>query len=65
MDKRLCLSNSDKKIAGVCGGVADYFNIDPTIVRIVWAVGILMGGIALPLYIICALVIPKNPSQFF
>jgi phage shock protein C len=67
MNKRLYLSRSDVKISGVCGGIAEYFNIDPTIVRLVWVIGSLIlgagfGGIIA--YIICAIVIPKNPGLF-
>ena len=51
---------SDKKIAGVCSGVAEYFNIDPTIVRIIWGVLILVYGVGLIAYIIAAFVMPDQ-----
>ena len=51
MEKKLYRSN-DRRIFGVCGGVAEYFGWDPTIVRVLWAVFSLSGGIGLPLYII-------------
>lgn len=60
MEKRLTKSISDKKIAGVCGGIAKYLNIDPTVVRIVVALLILGYGSGLLLYIICALVMPEG-----
>jgi phage shock protein C len=50
-------------LAGVAGGLATYFDIDPTIIRLTWALGLLATGpIALLLYIICALVIPREPE---
>lgn len=59
MSKKLYLSDTDKKLAGVCGGIAEYFDIDPTIVRLIWVFFALMatGVIA---YIICAVVIPHK-----
>ena len=60
MERRLCLSSSDKKIAGVCGGFAKYLDIDPTLVRIGYAALILFGGTGVLLYIICALVMPEE-----
>lgn len=60
MERRLCLSSSDKKIAGVCGGFANYLDIDPTLVRIAYAVLVLFGGTGVLLYIICALVMPEE-----
>jgi len=59
--KKLCKSNTNKVISGVCGGIAEYFNIDPTIVRVIWALFTLfsafMGGIIF--YIVCAIVMPN------
>lgn len=60
MERRLCLSSSDKKIAGVCGGFAKYLDIDPTLVRIAYAALVLFGGTGVLLYIICALVMPEE-----
>lgn len=60
MEKRLCLSTTDKKIAGVCGGVAKYFGLDPTLVRLAYAVLVIFGGTGILLYIICALIIPRE-----
>lgn len=56
MEKKLRKSKTDKKICGVCGGLAEYFGIDSTIIRIVWLVSILFFGTGLLLYIIFALV---------
>jgi phage shock protein PspC (stress-responsive transcriptional regulator) len=61
--KRLGKSN-DKKIAGVCGGVAEYFNIDPTIVRLAWGVLALMWGTGILIYILCAFVMPKSDRLY-
>ena len=63
MQKKLYRSVSDKKIAGVCAGVAKYFNIDPTVVRVAWAIVSLFAFIGVVAYIICALIIPEEPSN--
>ncbi len=60
MKKRLYRSTTDKKIFGVCGGLAEYFNIDPVIIRVVWAVFALFYGMGLLLYLIMAFVLPKD-----
>lgn len=60
MGKRLCKSVSDRKICGVCGGVAQYFNIDPTIIRLIWAVLIVCYGTGLLVYIVAAIVLPNE-----
>ena len=61
--KKLYKSNTDKKIAGVCGGIAEYFNIDATLVRLGWVVFSLLGGSGLLAYIIASIVIPVDPDQ--
>lgn len=58
--KRLYLSD-DKKIGGVCGGIAEYFNIDPTIVRLLWILLTLANGVGILLYLIALFVIPESP----
>ena len=63
MEKKLYKSQKDKKIAGVCGGVAKYLGVDSTIVRIIWAACILLGGTGLLLYIIAALVMNDDPDE--
>ena len=60
--KRLYRSRSDRKIAGVCGGMAHYFGIDPVIPRIVWLALILAAGTGLLAYVICWVVIPIEPE---
>ena len=57
---RLHKSSRDKKIAGVCGGLAESLGIDSTIVRLVWALMIFGWGIGVPLYIICAIILPEE-----
>ncbi len=61
MQKKLYRSNTDKKLCGVCGGFAEYFDIDPTIIRLIFIFLTLFGGGGLLIYLICALVIPKSP----
>jgi len=56
MEKRLTKSRN-KVISGVCGGIAEYFNIDPWLVRIVW----MLTGVGLIVYIICACCLPEPP----
>ena len=60
-EKRLYKS-TDKKISGVCGGIAEYFGIDPAIVRIIWACTFLFKGAGLIAYIIAAIVMNENPG---
>ena len=61
MKKRLYKSNTDKKLDGVCGGIAEYFNIDSTIVRLALVLFCLAGGSGILAYIIAAIVIPSEP----
>ena len=61
MEKRLYKSNKNKMLAGVCGGIAEYFNIDPTLIRLGWIVFSALGGSGILAYIIAAIVIPQNP----
>ena len=49
----------DKKLCGVCGGIAEYFNIDPTIVRLAWLLLVLCAGTGIWAYIIAAIVMPE------
>ena len=58
--KRLYKSNSDKKLAGVCGGLAEYFDVDSTIIRLAWVLFTLAGGAGLLAYIIAAIVMPNR-----
>lgn len=61
--KKLYLSDYDKKISGVCGGLGEYFNIDPTLIRLAWVIlslaTAIVGGIII--YLIAAAIIPRRP----
>ncbi|MEE1272310.1 MAG: PspC domain-containing protein [Bacteroidales bacterium] len=61
--KKLYRSNINRKLCGVCGGLAEYFDLDPTIIRLLVVILTLFGGGGLLIYLICALVIPNNPIQ--
>ncbi|MCD7921752.1 MAG: PspC domain-containing protein [Clostridiales bacterium] len=61
MKKRLYKSDENRVLCGVCGGVADFFGIDPTIVRLIWAIMIIFAGIGLWVYILAAIIIPRRP----
>lgn len=61
MEKRLYKSNSNKMVDGVCAGIAEYFGIDPTLVRLGTVVLCCMGGSGILAYIIAAVIIPRNP----
>jgi putative stress-responsive transcriptional regulator len=61
MEKKLYKSNQNKMLDGVCGGIAEYFGIDPTVVRLIWVLFSLMGGCGILAYIIAAIIIPRNP----
>lgn len=61
MEKKLYKSNQNKMLDGVCSGIAEYFGIDPTVVRLIWALFSLMGGCGILAYIIAAIIIPRNP----
>jgi phage shock protein C len=59
--KRLYKSRTDRMIDGVCGGIAKYLNLDPTLVRIAWVLLTLLGGSGILLYIIAMIIMPKEP----
>lgn len=61
MEKRLQRSRRDRFLAGVCGGIAEYYAWDPTIVRVGWIVLTLLGGSGILLYLIMWVVMPKAP----
>ena len=63
-NKKLMKSQSDRKICGVCGGIAEYLGIDSTIVRLIALVLIFGAGLSIWFYIIAALVMPKGPSEY-
>ena len=61
--RRLTRDTSNKMIAGVASGVADYFNLDPMIVRVLWALTILAGGLGVVAYVIMWIVVPEAGTQ--
>ena len=63
MQKQLYLSKTDQKLAGVCGGIAEYFDIDSTIIRLIWIFLAFAGGSGLLIYIIAAIVMQEKPSS--
>ena len=61
MGRKLYLSDKDRKIAGVCGGLADYFGIDSTIIRILWALAVVVSyGTGFILYLVFWLIVPRE-----
>ena len=62
MQKKLYKSNTDKKLCGVCGGIAEYLNMDSTIVRLILVLAVLFAGCGVLAYIIAALVMPQKPE---
>lgn len=64
MKKRLYKSNTEKKLDGVCGGIAEYFDVDPTVIRLAWVIFSLCGGSGLLAYIICAIIMPRKPENY-
>lgn len=58
--KKLYRIEEGKMLAGVCGGVAEYFNLDPTIVRVLWVLGSLFAGGGVILYIVMAIIVPTK-----
>lgn len=62
MTRRLYRSDRDRILGGVAGGIAEYFDVDPTLVRLAWVLLGLMGGSGIPAYIIAWIIIPEEPS---
>ena len=60
--RRLYRCRHDRQLAGVAAGMAEYFEIDPTLVRVLWLLSIVFGGITILLYIVLAFVIPLEPE---
>ena len=59
MDKKLTKSQSNRMICGVCAGLAEYFNVDPTVIRLLWVILTFFGGSGILAYIIAAVIIPE------
>ena len=62
LNGRLHRSTADRKLAGVCGGIAEYLGIDPTVIRLVWALMVFGWGTGVLAYIVCALVLPEESA---
>jgi phage shock protein C len=62
--KRLYRSRDERMISGVCGGVAKYFNLDPTLIRLLFVLFALAGGPGLVAYIVLAIIVPEEPYEY-
>ena len=62
MNKKLYKSNKNRMLAGICGGIAEYFDFDPSLVRLGWILFCALGGSGILAYIIASIVIPRNPE---
>lgn len=62
MNKKLYRSKTDRRIAGVCGGLGNYFDIDPTIIRLVWVIALFFAGGGLFAYILAMIIVPQEPE---
>ena len=60
--KKLYKDKKNAKLSGVCAGVAKYFDMDPTIIRLIWVFITLVGGSGLVAYVVCAIVMPDEPE---
>ena len=63
MARKLYRSTEEKKIAGVCGGLGDYFDIDPTIIRLIWVSLVLAFGSGIVAYILAWIIVPVVPER--
>ncbi|MCI6360008.1 MAG: PspC domain-containing protein [Oscillospiraceae bacterium] len=64
MNKRLYKSNENKMLDGVCGGIGEYFGMDPTLVRLAWVLFCALGGSGVIAYLLAAIIIPRRPEGF-
>lgn len=58
--KKLMKSDDNRVLCGVCGGIGEYFNIDPVVIRLIWVIFSLMGGAGILAYIIAAIIVPAR-----
>ncbi len=63
MSQKKLYKSKDKKVSGVCGGIAEYFDIDPTLVRLIWALTVFFTGAGIIAYIIASCVMQENPEN--
>jgi phage shock protein C len=62
--KRLYRSRTERVLLGVCGGLAEYFGVDPVLIRLIFIAFILLGGCALFFYLVMWLIVPLKPESF-
>lgn len=63
MEKKLYRSRQNRILGGICGGIGEYLNVDPTVVRLLWVLFTFVGASGLLAYLICLVIIPENPEQ--
>ena len=61
--KRLYRSGNNRMLGGVCGGIAEYLDVDPTVIRLIWVIATVFFGIGLLLYIAAWIIMPRNPKH--
>lgn len=59
--KRLYRSRKDRVLGGVCAGIGNYFNVDPVLIRVAWAVSFFAGGVGLLAYLLAWIIVPEEP----
>ena len=60
MEKKLYRSRTNRKFLGVCGGLAEYFDIDATVLRLIWTLAVVCAGVGFIAYLVAALIIPEK-----
>lgn len=63
MTKKIYRSRTNKILGGVCGGIGEYFNVDPSIIRLFWILASIIGGAGIIAYIVCLIIIPEGDSD--
>jgi phage shock protein C len=63
MNKKLYRSRTNRKLWGVCGGLAQYFNIDPTLIRVLFVISLFIGSLGFWVYIVMAIIVPLEPQR--
>jgi phage shock protein C len=61
--RKLVRSSTDRKLAGVCGGLAEYFNLDPTLIRVLFIVLAVLGGSGIIIYLAMWILVPSQPQD--
>ena len=62
-NRKLYRSGKDKMICGVCGGLGDYLNVDPTLIRVLWVLLTCWAGMSIVAYLVAAIIIPMEPPE--